>query len=195
MDIKLGANSNLIFQKIKDNDTGNKTEKLSEINNVKINSSLRDKIKLDLFSSEIDNKFFKDKIININKSLSNFEDEFSKLQFVEQKLDEITSFTDKNNLKKAQAVIDTGLYNDSNILKEYFSSDNIKADLPAARTAIEDKYSQLNREYKAIEITSQNVMSLYSYPLPISDINTTDIDINSLNSSTKLNTKKVIDLI
>jgi hypothetical protein len=188
---KLASNSTNFLKKIKDNDSNSRISKVENKNS----EDLSKKIKIDFASIKNDNKIFKDKIIGINNSLSKYEEELSKNQFIEQKFEEIDAALEKNNIKKANQIIENSAYNSEKVLKEYFKSNNAADDLENAKVILDQKNSALNEKFKVIEIASQNIISLYSYPLPVSDAKIQNIDINSLYNSTNINAKKVIDLI
>ena len=83
------------------------------------------------------------------------------------------------------------------MLKNYFTLDNnLDTQLQNAKKIIEETFTNLENEFKALEITSQNIISLYSYPMNVNDNTIQNLNqLEKLVNSTNLNNKRVMDLI
>jgi hypothetical protein len=185
---KLGSSTNILFNKIKENE-----KKVSETNE----SGLKQKLLNDFADIKFIESNFKTRIINNNTRLSNYENEQSKIQYINQRLDlienELNAKASKDSIKK---IIDDSNYNNQNVLKEYFkNSDNFKTAFNSAKSAIAEKQTDLDKEFKKIEIASQNIISLNSQFQNSNIDSIKNFKNENLSDSTSLNNKRVMQLI
>ncbi|MCK4798429.1 MAG: hypothetical protein KAT05_13700 [Spirochaetes bacterium] len=189
---KLASSSSLFLKKIKDNDT---SKKISNINNEK-EKALTKRLQVDFADIKSNDKIFKNRFINLNNQLSKHENELSKTQFIDQNLGVIENLLQQGDTKQITQIIENSIFGNEKILKRFFSSiDNFSLELQKAKQVINNKYSQLDNNFKAIEITSQNIISLYSHSMQVSDNSIKDINLDELVKSTKVNHKRVMDLV
>ena len=189
---KLASSSSLFLKKIKDNDT---CKKISNINNEK-EKALTKRLQVDFADIKSNDKIFKNRFINLNNQLSKHENELSKTQFIDQNLGVIENLLQQGDTKQITQIIENSIFGNEKILKRFFSSiDNFSLELQKAKQVINNKYSQLDNNFKAIEITSQNIISLYSHSMQVSDNSIKDINLDELVKSTKVNHKRVMDLV
>jgi hypothetical protein len=163
---KLASNSSSFFKKIKENDS-NKSSKLNDKNN----ESISKKILEDFNSVKYGDKDFKSKLIKINNQLSKYENELSKIQFIEQKISDIETLLKKKDQNAIEDIIKNSPFNGENVIKEYIPKleKDVNQQIAETKKAIQDRYNELEKEFKTIEITSQNLMSIYSIKQNITD--------------------------
>ena len=188
---KLSSSSNLFNKKIKENDLNNKISKEESKSN---NTS---KILTDFADIKFNNKDFKARIIENNNRLTTYENEISKLQYVEQQIEKLEKYIKGKNDLKIREILDNSIFNNENVLKDYFSSaNNVKEELEKAKIKIEREYSKLDIEFKAIEIANQNILSLNPNSFKISeDISSFSSNSNIFDSFSNINSKRVLELI
>ncbi|HOJ63658.1 MAG TPA: hypothetical protein PLE45_04485 [Spirochaetota bacterium] len=186
---KLSSSSNLFNKKVKENDTNNKVSKVED----RTNSS---KILNDFADIKFSSKDFKARIIENNNRLTAYENEISKLQYVEQQISQLEQYIKEKNSNKIRDILDNSIFNNENVLKGYFSSaNNVEKEIAAAKEKIEKQYSKLDMEFKAIEIASQNILSLNPNSIKISE-EIGDFSSNSdIFNSLSVNSKRVLELI
>jgi aconitase B len=139
---------------------------------------------------------FKSRLINNNHRLSDYENEMSQAQFLEQKYEVIVREYQNNNVDQIKEIIDNSSYNNQNILKVYFGNLNdLQASIGLLRGVIDDKYASLDKEFKKIEIASQNIISLNSQLPGINEDSIKNLKIEDLSDSTSLNNKRVMHLV
>ena len=189
---KLAANSSSIIKSLKENDTNNKISKIDD----KKDKNLSKKLLKDFPDININNKAFKSRLIGLNNSLSKYENELSKTQFIEKKIKFIETLFLKNEQEQIKQIINDSVYNNEKVLKNYFNiENNIKKQIQDVKKLIGNKYSQLHKEFNAIQITSQNIFSLYSYPMNVTEDSIKNLNLYDLFKSTRLSSKRVMDLI
>jgi hypothetical protein len=186
---KLASSTNILFKKLKDNET---TNKVSE-NNGSIN---KEKILNDFADIKFIESNFKTRIINNNARLSNYENETSKLQYVNQRLDLIQNEINSNASNvKIKELIDKSIYNNQYILKEYFKDADYKSSLHDAKNIVSDRILSLDKEFKKIEIASQNIISLNTQATGTAFDSIKNLKNENLADSTILSNKRVMQLI
>src|SRR4030042_414791 len=79
------------------------------------------------------------------------------------------------------------------IVTDNKSYKNIEMQIDNAKNEIEKIFTQLQNEFKAIEITSQNIISQYSYPMNIGENTIKNLNLEELVKSTEVNNKRVMD--
>lgn len=189
---KLASTSSSFIKKIKENDTNNKTSKIDS----KKEEVIAKKIREDFSDIKTNNEVLRSKLVNTNNRLTHYENELSKAQYVEQKLDAIAQYIKDNIPEEINKIITNSNYKNENVLKEYFTdSKNIEEQLKIARETINTKYNEIDKGFKEIEVTSQNIISLYSRSFKVSDDMVKNIDLTELAKSTNISNKRVIDLI
>jgi hypothetical protein len=184
---KLASNSSQFLKKIKENDSANQVNK---------DERMTRKILEDFSEVKFSNKQFASRIKNNNRMLTNYEKNLNEVQFIDQKLDEIEEFLANNNQASAESVIRESTYNNSAPLKVLFpTTDNLSDQVEVTRNYIEQRYSELDREFKKIEVASQNMLSLYSQNSSGSDSIGTIDPQDPLMNTTTVNKTRVMDLI
>ncbi|HNZ25906.1 MAG TPA: hypothetical protein PK385_04330 [Spirochaetota bacterium] len=194
MDINTGklAGSSTFFQKkIREVESGVKVAKES-----KIKDSLHSKILSDFNDVKYSDRDFKTRIIENNNRLTNYENELSKIQYMEQRLEEIESLDVVKDKAEIVRIVDESIYDNKNVFDGYINSGNsLEEDIKKVKEYISSNYGVLENEFKAIEIASQNILSLspsYSQD-SIEEINFADI--NSAVNVMNVNKKRLMDLI
>jgi len=194
MDINTGklASSSTFFQKkIREVESGEKVAKES-----KIKDSLHSKILNDFNDVKYSDKDFKIRIIENNNRLTNYENELSKIQYMEQRLEQIESLDVVKDKSEIAQIIDESIYNNKNVFDGYVNSNNyLKEDIKKVKEYIFSSYDALENEFKSIEIASQNILSLspsYSQD-SMEEINSADI--SSAVDVMNVNKKRLMDLI
>lgn len=189
---KLASGSNLFFKKLKENssvDLKKKDEKESKIS---------EKLKKDFFdiSSNVDN--FKSRIISNNAKLSDYENKLSELQFIKSKNDQISDLYNQNELTEIDKIIQNSKYNNRNVLIDFFNTDSdLKSQIDGLYDYIAQQENRLNKDFMAIEIASQNIISMNSINITELDQigKVTDLDLSSTISSYNIDNSKVLELI
>jgi uncharacterized membrane protein YccC len=155
----------------------------------------------DFFDINNDNQTFKARIINNNLRLSKYESEMTELQFVNEKLNEITNLLQTKNSETAvQDIIENSLYNSRPVLQELLSdSEDIASQIEDIRGANAVRQKELEKEFKAIQIATQNIISLNSsiaaFQNQGSEGITEGIEVEEALSSINLDNRRVMDLI
>jgi hypothetical protein len=188
---KLASNSTSFQKKIKEQDANIKASKVSS----KKDKGITSKLLKDFPEIKTDNTSYKKRLVNISKMLTKYEDEISKLQFIDERVKEIEKLLIENNREKIKEIIVQSKYDKKPVLTEYFKNNDFDNELKALKKEMEAKNTELEKQFKTIEITSQNIISLYSYPMNINDNSIKNLDIQELSKTTQVNNKRVIDLI
>jgi hypothetical protein len=190
---KIASNSFSVLKRIKDNETNLKISK----NDQTIHQDITNKIKQDFSDIKLNDKSIKTRLVNLNNQLNDHETEVSQTQYTDQKIKLIESLLAKNDLKQANDVIENSLFNNQKILKEFFKTDeDLQEQVTRAKKVIESRFSELNKEFKTIEVSSQNMVSLFSYSDNLSSESFKNLNLDKIiESSIKLNNKRVMDLI
>ena len=103
---------------------------------------------------------------------------------------------DKGNLDEIKDIINNGIFNNKNVLMDYFSKDeNIQTSLDTAKEMVNEKYEVLSREYKSIEVASQNILSINQDTIAHSKSILKDLDKDSLINTTRVDSKRISQLI
>jgi hypothetical protein len=187
---KVASTSSSLIKQIKDLDSSDKSSKISK------DSVITGKLLHDFPEIKAENKNYKNRLQNISNELANYENELSKNQFVEEKVKSIAESLKNNDSGKANDILNNTLYNGEKVLKQFFSSDKTTLDeLEKVIKSINARYDELNTQFKTIEVKSQNIISLYSYPAKINDKTISNLNVDEIVNSTKLNQKRVLDLI
>ncbi len=189
---KLASNSTSFIKEAKKQDSSTKTSKIKSNEKENISS----KLLKDFPEIKTDNKAYRSRLVNINKRLTEYETNLSKAQFIEEKLKTIEVFQKANQIDNISDLIESSTYKNEKILKNYFTSNkNFDAEIQKAKNEIQKTFIELDNEFKAIEITSQNIISLYSYPMNINDNSIKNLNLEELINTTNLDNKRVMDLI
>lgn len=189
---KLASNSSSILKKIKENDINNKTSGIGKIKEY----NLSNPINIELSQSGSENTQFVKRFKEINKSLTEYENDLSKNQFLEQKANEITTLLSNNNETEIRKLVADTKYEGKKILTQFFKVKNpADTGLTEMKNTIKEKFEDLDTMYKKIQISTQNLLSMVSYPGEKDEINTTDLKINLDNNLINIDSKRVMDLI
>lgn len=188
---KLISNSELFLKKIKEQDANQKIS-----NDVGEKDGIKERILNDFADIKYANDSFKGRFLLNNFKLSKYEFEYSKNQFIDEKLDSIQMAYDKGNLDEIKDIINNGIFNNKNVLMDYFSKDeNIQTSLDTAKEMVNEKYEVLSREYKSIEVASQNILSINQDTIAHSKSILKDLDKDSLINTTRVDSKRISQLI
>ncbi|MCG8572696.1 MAG: hypothetical protein MJB14_21400 [Spirochaetes bacterium] len=188
---KLASNSNHFLKKLKEMSGTSQKDSSKE--------KIIKKLKSDFSDIISTNNSFKARLLNNNKKLSQYENEITKLQFMSSKRDEIYSLLSQNaDPDQVFSVINNSLYDQQAILKPFFpDKDNIVPQLENLNQILSQTESTLEKDFKAIEIASQNILSIHS--INYSEDNQSaafqDLDFQNLIQHSNLDTKRVLDLI
>lgn len=189
---KLTPNSSQLIKETKKKDLAAKSSKITNLKEDKISS----KLLKDFPEILTNNKSYKTRLVNLNNKLTEYESELSKNQFVEEKLKAIEDYFQKKENNKISDLIDTSIYKGEKILKNYFTQNkNFEMQIENAKKEVEKNFIELENQYKTIEITSQNIISQYSYPMNIGENTIKNLNLDELVKSTEINNKRVMDLI
>jgi len=189
---KLASTSSSLIKKIKENESENSTSKISKTKD----ATIANKLLHDFADIKNENQSYKNRLININNKLTDYENELSKTQFVENKIRSLEDFTKNNENEKIAETIDNTTYNGEKVLKEYFHNTKVTLEeLGKVIQKIYEKYDDMNEQFKKIEVASQNIISLYSFPMNINDSSISSLSIGDILKSTNINQKRVMDLI
>lgn len=196
MDIHTGKLASSSTSFIKETKKIDPNSKISEIKSNKEEGISR-KLLQDFPEIKTDNKSFRSRLVNINKRLTEYETNLSKTQYLDERLKAISDLLHGKEIDKINTLIETSTYKNEKVLKNYFTPNgNIEMQLQNAKKIITESFSKLDNEFKALEITSQNIISLYSYPMNVNDNNIKNLSqLEKLIDTTNLNNKRVMDLI
>lgn len=153
---KLASNSEAFLKKIKEQENGNTVSSINEKS-----QSIKKKLLNDFADIKFADGSFKGRLLSNNFKLSEYELEYSKNQFVEERLKSLENAYEDNDLKKVTEIINHSVFNNKNVLKDFFpESQNIDDSIYNAKSAIEKNFKFLSKEYKSIEVASQNILSV-----------------------------------
>ncbi|OHD13176.1 MAG: hypothetical protein A2086_09700 [Spirochaetes bacterium GWD1_27_9] len=187
---KLVSNSELLLKKVKEQDTNNKVVQKTE------NDIPKEKLLKDFADIKFNDNNFKSRIMSNNNRLSTYENELSKIQFIEQKLSIIETAQQGNNTEEISKIINESIFNNEQILKNHFkSNDNLQNDISNLKDVISNSYENLNKEFKAIEIASQNIISTNSKQFNMVEESIQNIGSTNLLNTFNLSNKRVMELI
>lgn len=188
---KLASNSELFLKKLKEQ------ESVKNVTSEKEGSkNLKQKLLNDFADIKFGDNAFKGRLLSNNLKLSKYEYEYSKNQFVEEKLNVIQDAYKSDNLSKVNDIIDSGVFNNKNVLKDFFmNNEDIKIALSKAKDIVDANYKTLSKEYKSIEIASQNILSINQDTATYSIDSIKDVSPDTLLRTTRLNSVKISELI
>ncbi|HPO49419.1 MAG TPA: hypothetical protein PLO89_03755, partial [Spirochaetota bacterium] len=153
---KLASNSEAFLKKIKEQENGKTVSSINEKS-----QSIKKKLLNDFADIKFADSSFKGRLLSNNFKLSEYELEYSKNQFVEERLKSLENAYEDNDLKKVTEIINHSVFNNKNVLKDFFpESQNIDDAIYNAKSAIEKNFKLLSKEYKSIEVASQNILSV-----------------------------------
>lgn len=161
-------------------------------------SKISEKLFKDFASVSSDDNYVKSKIHSNNQRLSIYEYNVSKSQFIDDKLTQITNFVDEGRLVEAWDVIKTSKFDKKTVLLNHFTEGSpIAEQLDYAKAVISAEKKVLDKEFAAIQVTSQNLSSITpDVKLLNNKVENNDSFINSDSiNSTKLDTSRVMNLI
>lgn len=187
---KLASSSNSFLKKLKETSGLSKSDK----NDEKIKTKLLD----DFFDVKVDNRNFKGRLVNNSKRLSAYEHNLSELQFISEKLKEIEQFKSNNDIENIEKIISESLFDDKYVLREHFEgSDSLNSQIEQLNSLVKERFYELDREFRAIEIASQNILSINSFEVFNTEESNVlaNLDMDNLMSSTSLDNKRVLELI
>ena len=186
------SNSNLFQKKIKDAQNVSKSEKVGLDN---VTSADRRVISDFADVTQTDNSF-KRRIMENNARLTAYEDDYNRLEFLQQQIEMIENLDIAKERADINAVIEDSVYGGKNIFAKYGEgADEIVSSLAEIKRSVAVEQAALEQDFKAIEIANQNILSLNTV---ISDKSVSQIakmDVQALNNAIHLSNRRVIDLI
>ena len=186
------SNSNLFQKKIKDAQNVSKSEKVG-LDNV----TSADKRVISDFAdvTQTDNSF-KRRIMENNARLTAYEDDYNRLEFLQQQIEMIENLDIAKERADINAVIEDSVYGGKNIFAKYGeSADEIVSSLAEIKRSVAVEQAALEQDFKAIEIVNQNILSLNTVISDKSVSQIAKLDIQALNEAIHLSNRRVIDLI
>ena len=151
------SNSNLFQKKIKDAQNVSKSEKVG-LDNV----TSADKRVISDFAdvTQTDNSF-KRRIMENNARLTAYEDDYNRLEFLQQQIEMIESLDIAKERADINAVIEDSVYGGKNIFAKYGEgADEIVSSLAEIKRSVAVEQAALEQDFKAIEVTNQNILSI-----------------------------------
>ena len=186
------SNSNLFQKKIKDAQNVSKSEKVG-LDNV----TSADKRVISDFAdvTQTDNSF-KRRIMENNARLTAYEDDYNRLEFLQQQIEMIENLDIAKERADINAVIEDSVYGGKNIFAKYGEgADEIVSSLAEIKRSVAVEQAALEQDFKAIEIVNQNILSLNTVISDKSVSQIAKLDIQALNEAIHLSNRRVIDLI
>ena len=186
------SNSNLFQKKIKDAQNVSKSEKIGSDH---VTSA--DKRVISDFAdvTQTDNSF-KRRIMENNARLTAYEDDYNRLEFLQQQIEMIESLDIAKERADINAVIEDSVYGGKNIFAKYGeSADEIVDSLAEIKRSVAVEQAALEQDFKAIEIANQNILSLNTVISDKSVSQIAKLDIQALKEAIHLSNRRVIDLI
>ena len=186
------SNSNLFQKKIKDAQNVSKSEKVG-LDNV----TSADKRVISDFAdvAQTDNSF-KRRVMENNARLTAYEDEYNRLEFLQQQIEMIESLDIAKERADINAVIEDSVYGGKNIFAKYGEgADEIVSSLSEIKRSVAVEQAALEQDFKAIEIANQNILSLNTVISDKSVSQIAKLDIQALNEAIHLSNRRVINLI
>lgn len=187
---KLVSNSTLFQKKIKEK------ESVDSVSKEVKKSSMDSKILNDFADIKQTGNDYKSRVVENNIKLTNYEESYSMIQFLEQQTERLERLDILSEKEKAIEIIDNSLYKGKNVFSKYeISIHNLAEQIPNIKTDIISSYNQLENEFKAIEIANQNILSINPNfsEKPFDYVK--GIDSAIINNTVNLNNKRVMDLI
>ena len=186
------SNSNLFQKKIKDAQNVSKSEKIGSDN---VTSADRRVISDFADVTQTDNSF-KRRIMENNARLTAYEDDYNRLEFLQQQIEMIENLDIAKERADINAVIEDSVYGGKNIFAKYGeSADEIVSSLSEIKRSVAVEQAALEQDFKAIEIANQNILSLNTVISDKSVSQIAKLDIQALNEAIHLSNRRVIDLI
>ncbi|MBQ3922427.1 MAG: hypothetical protein II707_03950 [Spirochaetales bacterium] len=186
------SNSNLFQKKIKDAQNVSKSEKIGSDN---VTSADRRVISDFADVTQTDNSF-KRRIMENNARLTAYEDDYNRLEFLQQQIEMIENLDIAKERADINAVIEDSVYGGKNIFAKYGEgADEIVSSLSEIKRSVAVEQAALEQDFKAIEIANQNILSLNTVISDKSVSQIAKLDIQALNEAIHLSNRRVIDLI
>ncbi len=192
---KVISSSSILLNQAKENESAGK---VSNINDSK--KKLSGKLFTDLTETNYTENSVKSKFIAINNSLTRYENEMSRLQFADQKINELSQLGGSIDKNQISQFIRENTFNNDNVLEAYFPKldsnyNNFENLVLEARKNVQSDFNALDKNFKKIEVTSQNLISLYSNKADLGGDNLKSINFGDLIKYSSIDKKKVLDLI
>ncbi len=188
---KVISSSSILFNQVKENDSSAKITSADE--SKKKNSS---RIFTDFAETNYSDNAMKNKFLTINNYLTQYENDLSRLQFAEQKINELQHLQGNLGKNEIEKFINEAKFNDEKVLAIYFPDiNNYNEYITEAKNKIQNELKSLSKDFKQIEITSQNLTSLFTHKAGIDGENLKTIDLNDLIKNISIDKKRVLDLI
>jgi hypothetical protein len=186
------SNSNLFQKKIKDAQNVSKSEKIGSDN---VTSADRRVISDFADVTQTDNSF-KRRIMENNARLTAYEDDYNRLEFLQQQIEMIENLDIAKERADINAVIEDSVYGGKNIFAKYGEgADEIVSSLSEIKRSVAVEQAALEQDFKSIEIANQNILSLNTVISDKSVSQIAKLDIQALNEAIHLSNRRVIDLI
>ncbi len=139
------------------------------------------------------NKDFNSRLLSNNTKLSIYEEEMSKNQYMTERANLLENSLKQGKLSEFNEIVGSSIFKDENPLSVFFTKqDEPLSQLSHLRSAISLTDEKLKRDFKAIEISSQNFLSLNTYS---TEINMTGIQNPGIFKPDSINNRRVMDLI
>ena len=184
------SNSNLFQKKIKDAQNVSKSEKIGSDN---VTSADRRVISDFADVTQTDNSF-KRRIMENNARLTAYEDDYNRLEFLQQQIEMIENLDIAKERADIDAVIEDSVYGGKNIFAKYGEgADEIVSSLSEIKRSVAVEQAALEQDFKAIEIANQNILSLNTVISDKSVSQIAKLDIQALNEAIHLSNRRVID--
>lgn len=172
-------------------------KKVRDTENISGKEKIKEKLLKDFSSAASNDKYIKAKIKNNNIRLTAYENNVSKNQFIESKLEEVSRLVKEGKMDEAWEVIRSSKFDNKEILSGNFTKNAPLAeqvDYFKLVNAI-DKL-KLEKEFVLIQIASQNLSSISSdFKNLNKEYNTADnISSESFNDM-KIDSKRVLELV
>jgi hypothetical protein len=187
---KLSSGSSFILKKLKETDLNGK------VNSNENDYFAKEKLLNDFADIRFNDKFFKSRIINNNRRLSDYENSLSEIQFIEQKINILETLNIDSDKEAIKEVIDGSVYNRKNVIKDFFPDlENFNEGLQSLKESVNEKNSLLSEELKRIEVASQNIISTNFKSFLVNEESIMKLDKEKIEDTIDLSNKKVMELI
>ncbi len=186
---KIISNSNDYQKKIKEDDSLS-VGKISK-------NKMSEKLLKDFSTVSSNDSYIKAKIINNNIRLTNYENNISKNQFINTKLEELNSLVKNEKNDDAWKIIDETKFDNKTILSDRFTKNApLIEQIDYFKTVNNIDKANLEKEFMSIQIASQNLSSVSSNVKSVNqEYNTADNISSKSIKNMNIDSKRVMELI
>lgn len=186
------SNSNNFQKRVKDSQSTDKSEKVLDSNKI---TSADNRVLTDFSDVSKTDSSYKRRVVENNVRLTEYEDNYNRLEFIQQQIEMIEDLDLSKDRAEIASIVENSVYAGVNVFDKYTENRaDVAEKISEIKRAVSVETMAMQEEFKSIEITNQNMLSLNK----VSDNDVAkiaDLSKSELSKAFNLNNKRVMDLI